>query len=75
MESQEMGLPIMTGAYSEIGAIYADRLAKRGHLVARNREHMAALAKKLVAEPRLALLPNLSRRDPAARYGIVCKAG
>src|SRR5579863_5909397 len=41
---------LITGASSGIGAIYADRLARRGHdliLVARNRERLEALARRL----------------------------
>jgi len=55
MNTQLMGLAVITGASSGIGAIYADRLARRGYdllLVARNRERMDALAKKLAAETR-----------------------
>jgi uncharacterized protein len=52
MSTKPMGLAVITGASSGIGAIYADRLARRGYdllLVARNRERMDALAKKLAA--------------------------
>jgi short-subunit dehydrogenase len=44
---------LITGASSGIGAIAADRLAKRGHdliLVARNRERLEALARRLRSE-------------------------
>ena len=50
MNRQSMGVAVITGASSGIGAVYADRLARRGYdllLVARNRERMDDLAKKL----------------------------
>jgi uncharacterized protein len=53
MNNQSMGLAVITGASSGIGAVYADRLAHRGYdllLVARDQKRMTELASRLSRE-------------------------
>src|SRR5262245_22214621 len=53
MKQQSKGVAVITGASTGIGAVYADRLARRGYdllLVARNQKRLADLAKKLAGE-------------------------
>lgn len=67
------GVALITGASAGIGAIYADRLARRGYdlvLVARNEARLRALADRLAAETGRSVEPfvaDLGRKDDLAR--------
>jgi short-subunit dehydrogenase len=53
MKEHSMGLAVITEASSGIGAVYADRFARRGYdllLVARNRERLNEVAKKIAID-------------------------
>lgn len=67
------GTFLITGASDGIGAVYADRLARRGHdliLAARRADRLAAIADKLAAETGVkveTLGADLARPDDLAR--------
>jgi uncharacterized protein len=63
---------MITGASAGIGAVYADRLARRGHeliLVARDQARLNALAVRLRAETGRAV--EIMTADPAARPDLL----
>jgi uncharacterized protein len=63
MTQPSLGAALVTGASSGIGAVYADRLAKRGHdliLVARNGERLKSLASELASRTGRSVKPLIA---------------
>jgi uncharacterized protein len=61
--THSLGTAVVTGASFGIGAIYADRLAKRGYdliLVARNGEKLKSLAERLTSETGRSVKPFIA---------------
>jgi uncharacterized protein len=79
MTTRSKGTALITGASSGIGAVYADRLARRGFdliLVARNRGRLDTLASRLTNETRrsIEVLPaDLNNKVDLARVEQVLK--
>ena len=71
--SNSKGTALISGASTGIGAVYADRLAKRGYdliLVARNEERLKALSARLSRETGRSVLPlqaDLSNKADLAK--------
>jgi hypothetical protein len=80
MKASSKGKAVITGASSGIGAIAADRMAKRGHdliLVARNRERLEALATRLRSETGRSIeviAADLNERSELARIEQVLRS-
>jgi uncharacterized protein len=79
MATQSKGTALITGASSGIGAVYADRLARRGYdliIVARNRGKLDALATRLTNQTQrsVEVLPaDLNDKRDLARVEEVLK--
>ena len=79
MHANANGTAVITGASSGIGAVYADRLARRGHdviLVARDRGRLDALAKRLTDDTGRrvkAVVADLVDKDGLARVEHVLR--
>ncbi len=73
MTSSPKGTALVTGASSGIGALYADRLARRGYdliLVARNAARLDALAERLRGTGRAVTVLAADLNDKAGRLKV-----
>lgn len=80
MTTQNRGTALITGATSGIGAVYANRLARRGYdliIVARNRHRLDLLARRLTDETGRSvevLAANLNSRGDLSRVEDTLKS-
>ncbi|WP_342447006.1 SDR family NAD(P)-dependent oxidoreductase [Azorhizobium doebereinerae] len=69
MSNDSKGLAIITGTSTGIGAVYADRLARRGYdllLVARTEARLSAVAERIARDTgRSAAILRVDLADPA----------
>ena len=77
MAQAYQGTALITGASSGIGAVYAERLARRGYdviLVARNRDRLIALADRITSETRQSVeIVDADLNDRAATASVEAK--
>lgn len=77
MTNSTKGLALITGASTGMGAVYADRLARRGHdliLVARNADKLSTLADQVVqATGRRVQTLTADLRRPADLEGVAAR--
>ena len=80
MSKSSKGTAVVTGASSGIGAVYADRLARRGYdviLVARNAQRLETLANRLSTQTGRTVTPlvaDLNKKADVARVETVLKS-
>ena len=74
MTKAKRGTALITGASSGIGAVYADRLSRKGYdliLVARNREKLNALADRITTQTRQTVeVLEADLNDPRAMMNV-----
>ncbi|MEX3812599.1 SDR family NAD(P)-dependent oxidoreductase [Paraburkholderia sp. BR13439] len=77
MAQAHQGTALITGASSGLGAVYADRLARRGYdliLVARNRDRLIALADRITNDTRQSVeIVDADLNDRVALAGVEAK--
>jgi short-subunit dehydrogenase len=77
MTQVHQGTALITGASTGIGAVYAERLAKRGHdliLVARSRDRLVSLAERITNETRRCVeIVDADLNDPSSLATVEAK--